>query len=345
MLQPAGAYYREEEQEAEYSCDDEPDQAEDAQAQELGPALYEDAEHRGAEDEGGYEEAEDEPVGEYVYLGDQVVQPLVPEANLDLAVFELVEERVDLARVVCERVRLGEPACRAGGDVGRVSVARDGHLRRLRCRDYLRPAPEPLGLLQRTRHLRYLDVQLRTPSAKGLEHVVSSLPQRVLAPQRSAQGAQSLAQLAPEGGVVAGDEAPGERQGARDPVHVPAPYRRQDLCHAPQSLGVEDKRLRGVDEPDLTGRAIRGESLRREVGEEDAFCESQPHERIRYFPVPPGVQRHGLGRRLERDATARRVVAVGIRHPQPEVTHLSQAAGGLGGEEHVPPVRCVRREL
>ena len=56
----------------------------------MGPALYEDAEHRGAEDEGGYEEAEDEPVGEYVDLGDQVVEPRVPEADLDLAVFELV---------------------------------------------------------------------------------------------------------------------------------------------------------------------------------------------------------------------------------------------------------------
>ena len=59
MLQASRADDSEEEPEAEYGREDEPDEAEDAQAQELSPALDEDAEHRGTEDEGRYEETED----------------------------------------------------------------------------------------------------------------------------------------------------------------------------------------------------------------------------------------------------------------------------------------------
>ena len=68
------------------------------------------ANHRGTDDEGGYEEGEDQAVGEDVHLGHQLVQPGVPETNLDLAVLELIEERVDLARVIREGVGLDDPA-------------------------------------------------------------------------------------------------------------------------------------------------------------------------------------------------------------------------------------------
>src|SRR3712207_4496189 len=85
-LQPPGADDGEEEKEAEDRREDEPDEAEDAQAQKLGPALDEDAEYRRTQDEGRYQEAEDKTVGEDIHLGDQLVEPRVPEAHLDLAV-------------------------------------------------------------------------------------------------------------------------------------------------------------------------------------------------------------------------------------------------------------------
>ena len=152
------------------------------------PAFEEDAEHRGTQDEGGDEEGEDQAVGEDVDLGDQLVEPGVPEADLDLAVLEFVEERVDLARVIREGVGLGDRARQAAGDVGRVPVTGDEGLGR--------PPPPllsafpPRALSASTRkscHLGDLDVQPRSTPADRFQARVPDLLEGVFAPQGSAQ--------------------------------------------------------------------------------------------------------------------------------------------------------------
>ncbi|WP_166395687.1 hypothetical protein [Rubrobacter marinus] len=51
----------------------------------------------------------------------------------------------------------------------------------------------------------------------------------MLPPQRPAQRAENVAELAPEHPVVLGHRTPEQRQGARHAVRVPAPHGRQHL--------------------------------------------------------------------------------------------------------------------
>src|ERR671911_2318908 len=124
-LQASGSDDSDEQQESQDRGKDEADKAEHAHAEELDPALDEDSKHRRSYYESGYEEGEDQAVGEDVHLRNELIQPGVPETNLDLAVFELVEEGVDLAWVIREGVGLGDPARQAGRDVGGGPVAGD----------------------------------------------------------------------------------------------------------------------------------------------------------------------------------------------------------------------------
>src|SRR5215203_699095 len=116
----------------------------------------------------------------------------MPETDLDLAVLELIEERVDLARVIREGVGLGDPARQAGRDVGRVPVTGDKDLGRLGRRLHTGSSfsTEPLDLYQEIGYLGDFDVQPLSSPADGFESPVPDLLQGVFAPQRSAQHAQ-----------------------------------------------------------------------------------------------------------------------------------------------------------
>src|SRR5919106_887674 len=133
-LQAPGSDDADEQQEPQDRGEDEADKAEDAHAEEPDAALDEDPKHCRTYYEGGYEEGEDQAVGEDVHLRNELIQPGVPETNLDFAVLELIKEGVDLAWVLREGIGLGDPARQAGRDVGRVPGAGDENLGGLRRR-------------------------------------------------------------------------------------------------------------------------------------------------------------------------------------------------------------------
>src|SRR5215207_1776473 len=198
-LQASGSDDADVQQEPQDRGEDEADKAEYAHAEKLDTAFGEDPQHRGAYDQRGHEEGEDQAIGEDVHLGDEFVQPGVRETDLDLAILEFVQEGVYLTRVIRERVGLDDPARQSGRDVGRVPVAGDEDLGRLRRRYYPRLSfsPEPLYLDQEIHHLGDFDVQPRPSSTDCFESPVPDLLQGVFAPQRTAQRAHGLAQLAP----------------------------------------------------------------------------------------------------------------------------------------------------
>ena len=159
-LQAPGSDDADEQQEPKERGDDEAYKAEHAHAEELEAALDEDPKHRRTYYEGGYEEGQDQAVGEDVHLRNELIQPGVPETNFDLAVLELIKEGVDLAWVIREGIRLGDPARQTGRDVGRVPVAGDEDLGGLRRRYDPRMSfsPQPLYLDQEIYHLGDFDV-------------------------------------------------------------------------------------------------------------------------------------------------------------------------------------------
>src|SRR5215218_5793823 len=97
-LEAARADDAPEEPEAEEAGDDEADHREDMEAEDLRPALGEDPEHARADQAGGDDERDHEPVERDVQLAHELVQTLVDEADLDLAVADLLQRVVKLIR-------------------------------------------------------------------------------------------------------------------------------------------------------------------------------------------------------------------------------------------------------
>src|SRR5215218_5059526 len=182
-LQASGSDDADEQQEPQDRGEDEAYKAEHAHAEEVDAALDEDPKHRRTYYEGGYEEGEDQTVGEDVHFRNELIQPGVRETNLDFAVLELIKEGVDLAWVIREGIGLDDPARQAGRDVGRVPVAGDEDLGRLGRRYYPRLSfsPEPLCLDQEVCHLGDFDVKPRASLADCFESPVPDLLQGVFA--------------------------------------------------------------------------------------------------------------------------------------------------------------------
>src|SRR4051794_33762900 len=165
----------------------------------------------------------------------------------------------------------------------------------------------------------------------------------MLPPKRATQRAYSVTHLALEYTSVSGNLTPGEGQGSRHAVYVPAPHRRQNLGHASEPLRVEGGGLRRIGQPDLP--ILSHESLRHQVGEEDALQDRQPYQRSRRLPASLRLERLRPDRCLKRHAALRRVPSVHLWYPQGELLQLPQTSGGLGGEIHVAPLSDVRGEL
>ena len=70
-----------------------------------GPRLREDADQARADQAAGDDQRDHEPVEQRVQLGEQVVEPLVDEPDLDLAVAHLFERVVDLVRQLGRHLR------------------------------------------------------------------------------------------------------------------------------------------------------------------------------------------------------------------------------------------------
>src|SRR5215210_539061 len=205
MLQTTRTHDADEEGEAEEGGDDESYEAEDAHSQQAHAALAEDAQERRTYDEGGYEEGEDQPVGEDVDLGDQLVQAPVSEDHLDLAVLQLVEEVMKLARVLGVRVALRELPRGSRRHVARVPEARDelpGRLRRNLRRSLLvgspSSPPQILSLDQRVEQPDELPGQRGISAPGRFEAASPDLRQGVFPPERSAERPQNVSQLALE---------------------------------------------------------------------------------------------------------------------------------------------------
>ncbi len=275
----------------------------------------------------------------------------MPEGHLDLAVLQLVEQSVELARVLRVGIALHEPPHRPLRDVERVPKPpyklpgrlrrRERRRRRLSGGRLIRP-PQPLGIDERVEQFGHLRREHDPAPSGRLEATLPDLRQGVLPPQRPPQRAQGVAKLASEHPIIAGNPAAEERQGARHAVRISPSHGRQDLRQPPQPLPIQAERLRWIRKPQLPIRPY--ETLRHDIGEVEPLRQREPHER-------PGGLRKKLARhrpslrRLERRAAPRRIPPITLRHPEREPAQLSEAPGGLRGEEHVPPLPDVPDEL
>src|SRR5215471_19314670 len=97
-LQAAGADHAPEQPEAEHGREHETDEREEVDAGELRPGRREDSDQAGADQAADDDQRDDEPVEGDVDLARELVQALVHEADLDLAVADLLEEVVHLVR-------------------------------------------------------------------------------------------------------------------------------------------------------------------------------------------------------------------------------------------------------
>ena len=142
-----------------------------------------------------------------------------------------------------------------------------------------------------------------------------------------------------------GYEAARQRKRANRAVHVAAPHRGEDLGHATQPLRVQAERLRRVGEPELSRLAVEREPYRDGIGQEYAFGQREPDERLGDLQVVRFFQGRVVRGCRESHAAARRVVSVDVRDQQPKTFHVLQAVGDLGCEKHVAALVDVGGEL
>src|SRR5919204_1031200 len=97
-LQPAGADYAPKEPDPQDPREREPEHGDDVDPEQVRARLGEDPDQARSDQAAGDNHRDHEPVEDDVDLGHQIVEPLVDEADLDLAVPNLLERVVDLVR-------------------------------------------------------------------------------------------------------------------------------------------------------------------------------------------------------------------------------------------------------
>src|SRR4051812_49246792 len=98
VLDPAAANHAPQHPEAEQAGEGEPDHGDHVDAEHVRAALGEDPDQAGADQPAGDDHRDHEAVEDDVHAVEQVVQPLVHEADLDLAVAHLLQRVVELVR-------------------------------------------------------------------------------------------------------------------------------------------------------------------------------------------------------------------------------------------------------